>query len=358
VKVPPLVARGAGRGRDYHPLWQLTMARVREYAREPDAVFWTFFFPVLLAVALGLAFRNRGEEPVYVAVLRGPGADSVARVLERTPGLHASVLPEDSARLALRRGAVALVLARTAAGYTFGYDPTRPESRLARLVSEDALQRAAGRTDPVATTSAPVRERGSRYIDFLIPGLIGFNLLSTGLWGVGFTVVQMRKEQLLKRLAATPLRRWHFLFSFMLARLFFLAIELLIILGFAVFVFDVPIYGSLLALAGTAVLGAFAFTALGLLIASRARTIEGVQGLMNLASLPMWVLSGVFFSTERFPALMQPLIAALPLTAAVDALRGIMLDGTPVVGLVGELALLAGWGAAALAIALPVFRWR
>jgi len=334
------------------------MARVREYAREPDAVFWTFFFPVILAVALGLAFRNRGEDPVYVAVLRVPGADSVAQLLERTPGMHASVLPDDSAALALRRGDVALVLVRTAAGYTYRYDPTRPESRIARLVSDNALQQAAGRTDPVPTSVQQVREPGSRYIDFLIPGLIGFNLLSTGLWGVGFTVVQMRKEQLLKRLASTPLRRTHFLFSFMIARLFFLAIELAIILSFAVFVFRVPIHGSLLSLLGTAVLGAFAFTALGLLIASRARTIEGVQGLMNLASLPMWVLSGVFFSTERFPALMQPVIAALPLTAAVDALRAIMLDGAPLTGFAGELALLFGWGALSLAVALPIFRWR
>jgi ABC-type polysaccharide/polyol phosphate export permease len=343
---------------DHHPLWQLTMARVREFGREPDAVFWTFFFPIILAVALGLAFRNRGEDPVYVAVRQGAGADSVAALLARSPGVHARVLPDDSAALALRRGDVALVLVPDSGGYTFRYDPTRPESRIARLVSENALQRAAGRTDPVRVRVAQVREPGSRYIDFLIPGLIGFNLLSTGLWGVGFTVVQMRKDQLLKRLAATPVRRSHFLLSFLVSRLFFLAFELLIILGFAVFVFRVPVHGSLLALLLTAVLGAFAFTALGLLIASRARTIESVQGLMNLASLPMWVLSGVFFSTERFPALMQPVIAALPLTAAVDALRAIMLDGASLPGFAGELALLGGWGVLCLGVALPIFRWR
>ncbi|NJD09544.1 MAG: ABC transporter permease [Gemmatimonadetes bacterium] len=346
------------RRRDYHPLWQLTLARFREFLREPDAVFWTFFFPILLAVALGLAFRNRGEDPVYVALLRQPGADSIARLLERTPGLHARVLPADSAALALRRGSVALVIGRQDGRYTFRYDPSRPESRIARLVSEDALQRAAGRTDPVATTAEQVREPGSRYIDFLIPGLIGFNLLSTGLWGVGFTVVQMRKEQLLKRLFSTPLRRPHFLLSFMFARLFFLAAELALVLSFAYLVFHVPVRGSLFAFAFLAVLGAFCFTSLGLLIASRSRTLEGVQGLMNLASLPMWVLSGVFFSTERFPALMQPLIAALPLTACVDALRAVMIDGAALLSQAGEIGVLAAWGVVCLGIALPIFRWR
>jgi ABC-type multidrug transport system permease subunit len=358
--VPVLAPDPAARARryHYHPLWQLTLARFREFLREPDAVFWTFFFPIMLAVALGLAFRNRGEDPVYVAVARAPGADSVARVLGETPGMHVRVLSRDSAALALRRGEVALVLGWTNGTVTFRYDPTRPESRIARLVSDDALQQAAGRTDPLHTAAEQVREPGSRYIDFLIPGLIGFNLLSTGLWGVGFTVVQMRKDQLLKRLFSTPLRRPHFLLSFMLSRLFFLGVELVIILGFAVLVFHVPIRGSPLVLLLLAVLGAFSFTALGLLIASRARTIESVQGLMNLASLPMWVLSGVFFSTERFPAIMQPAIEVLPLTAAVDALRAVMLDGASLPALAGEVGLLAGWGLLCLAVALPVFRWR
>jgi ABC-type multidrug transport system permease subunit len=354
----PARSSDTGRRRDYHPLWQLTLARFREFSREPDAVFWTFFFPILLAIALGLAFRNRGEDPVYVAVLRAAGADSIAQLLEQTPGLHARVLPEDSAALALRRGDVALVLSRTDRGFTFRYDPTRPESRIARMVSDDALQRAAGRTDPVATQVQQVREPGSRYVDFLIPGLIGFNLLSTGLWGAGYTVVQMRKEQLLKRLFSTPLRRPHFLLSFLFSRLFFLGAELLLILGFAALVFHVPIHGSLLTLLLIAVLGAFSFTALGLLIASRVRTVEALSGLMNLASMPMWVLSGVFFSTERFPSLMQPVIAALPLTAAVDALRAVMLDGASLVSQAGEIALLAGWGVLCLAVALPIFRWR
>lgn len=357
--MPVLSPRSESVGRrTLHPLRELTVARLREFLREPEAVFWTFFFPILLAVALGLAFRNRGEEPVYVGVLAGPRADSVARVLERTPGVHASVLTEDSAALALRRGDVGLVVSAVPDGFRFRFDPTRPESRLARLIADDALQVGAGRTDPVATRAEPVSERGSRYIDFLIPGLIGLNLLSTGLWGVGYTVVQMRKEQLLKRYVSTPMRRSDFLLSFVLARLVFLAVEIAVILGFAILVFGVPILGPLSALLVLAMLGGFAFTALGLLIASRSRTTEGVQGWMNLVSVPMWVLSGVFFSSEHFPAVMQPAIAALPLTAAVDAMRAIMLEGAGLLGVAGEVAVLTAWGMACVAIALPIFRWR
>jgi ABC-type polysaccharide/polyol phosphate export permease len=357
--MPVLTPRSQTVGRrTLHPLRELTLARVREFLREPEAVFWTFFFPIVIASALGLAFRNRGEAPVYVAVLEGPTADSVATLLGRTPGLHARVLSPDSAALALRRGSVGLVLVAAEGGYRFRFDPTRPESRIARMVADDALQAAAGRRDPVATRPEPVRERGSRYIDFLVPGLIGFNLLSTGLWSVGFTVVQMRKEQLLKRFISTPLRRTDFLLSFGLARLIFLLFELAAILLFARFVFGVPFRGPLLALIAVAMLGGFTFTALGVLLASRSRTTEGISGLMNLATVPMWVLSGVFFSSENFPDAMQPAIAALPLTAAVDALRAIMLEGAGLLAVAGEVAIMAAWGVLCLAIALPIFRWR
>src|SRR5690606_4879844 len=148
------------------------------------------------------------------------------------------------------------------------------DARHARLVVDDVLQRAAGRTDSRAVTDVLITEKGSRYIDFLIPGLIGLNLLSTGLWGVGYTVVKMRMDRLLKRFATTPVRRSDFLLSFMLGRLGFLGFELLLVLGFAWIAFRVPVRGSILTLAFTATLGAFSFTGLGLLVASRAQTTE------------------------------------------------------------------------------------
>jgi ABC transporter DrrB family efflux protein len=258
----------------------------------------------------------------------------------------------------LRHGRVDLVVVPGLEGFEYRFDASRTESRVARLAVDDALQRAAGRVDPWPTHDIDVQERGSRYIDFLIPGLLGLNLLSTGLWGVGYMVVRMRKDRLLKRYSASPIPRGRFLLGFMLGRLVFLAAELPLLLGFAWLVFRVPVRGSLVLLAGLAVLGAFAFTGVGLLIASRARTTEAVTGLMNLASLPMWILSGVFFSADNFPDAMQPFIDALPLTALVDAMRGVMLDGATLASIGGEVAIVAAWGILSLLLAVRIFRWQ
>ncbi len=343
---------------DRSPLAQLTLAWVRESVREPEAVFWTFVFPILLALALGIAFRRGTPEIARAAVVAGADAAVVFDALRSHGGIEVRVMSADSAQAALRRGDVLVVVTPGPETYEFRYDPTRDDARAARFAVDDALQRAAGRIDPLPTHDVLVEERGSRYIDFLIPGLIGLNLLSTGLWGVGYMVVRMRKDKLLKRYSASPIPRGRFLLGFMLGRLVFLAGELPLLLGFAWLVFGVPIRGSLLLLVSLAVLGAFAFTGFGLLIASRARTTEAVTGLMNLASLPMWILSGVFFSADNFPDAMQPFIALLPLTAVVDAMRGVMLEGLTLPGVGSEVAIAAAWGVLSLVVAVRVFRWQ
>ncbi|MGH7474777.1 MAG: ABC transporter permease [Longimicrobiales bacterium] len=346
---------------DRSSLTQLTLMRVREFAREPEAVFWTFFFPVVMALALGVAFRNRGPAPVSVGVVASGVAalpDSVVAAMEAAPALRVRRLLAGEAERELARGDVALVVLAEGSGYTYRYDRAREESRLARLLADDVLQREAGRVDPLRVRERPVEERGSRYIDFLIPGLIGLNLLSTGLWGVGYTVVRLRSGQLLKRFMATPMRRTEFLLSFVLGRLVFLGLELAVLLGFAWLAFDVASRGSLLAVLVICVLGAFSFTAFGLLVSSRARTTEAVSGLMNLAAVPMWILSGVFFSADNFPDAMQPFIQALPLTAFLNALRAVMLEGQALSGTGAWLALVIGWGVATGAAALAIFRWR
>ena len=241
---------------------------------------------------------------------------------------------------------------------SYAYDPTQPESRTARLAVDAALQRAAGRTDAFAPGRSEVTEAGSRYVDFLVPGLLGMNLMGTGMWGIGFSLVVARNGNLLKRLVAAPARRSHLLGAQLTSRLIFLIPEAGALLLFAFFVLGVPMRGSILLLIAVSLLGALAFSGLGLLTAARPRTIEGVSGVMNLVMVPMWVFSGIFFSTERFPAAIQPFIQALPLTALNDALRGVMLEGTGLMALLPELALLAVWGTVSFAVALKIFRWQ
>lgn len=339
------------------PLVQLTRARVVEFLREPEALFWVFIFPVLLTIALGVAFRNQPPEPVPVGVESGSRAEARHAALEASERVDAEILDREAARAELRTGKIALVVLDTEPP-TYWFDPTRPESRLARLETDAALQRAAGRTDPIAPAELEMTEKGSRYVDFLVPGLLGMNLMGTGMWSVGFSLVQQRSGKLLKLFVAAPMRRWQLLAAQILARLVFLALEVAILVGFAVLVLDVPLVGSVAMLAATAALGALAFVGIGLLVAARPKTIEGVSGLMNFAMFPGWIFSGVFFSTERFPDAAQPLIQALPLTALNDALRGVMLDGAPLAALAPELAILAAWGGVCYLAALKLFRWQ
>ncbi len=350
-----------------HPLVELTRARLLEFLREPEAVFWVFVFPVLLALALGIAFRAKPPDKLRAAVERdASGAPSLLATLRSSPDLVVIELAPAEAAQALRIGKVDVVVGATAdpaggrglVGVTYRYDTTRAEGRAARLAVDDALQRALGRPDRLDVREERVAQPGNRYIDFLIPGLIGLNLMGSGMWGLGFAVVQARTRKLLKRFAATPMRRSHYLLSFMLSRLVGLVLEVAVVVGFGWLLFGVAVRGSLVALAVVSLFGALTFAGLGLLVAARPRTVEGVSGWMNLVQLPMWLFSGTFFSYERFPEVVQPVIRTLPLTALNDALRAIINEGSPLVASWPALLVMAAWGAVSFAVALRLFRWQ
>jgi ABC transporter DrrB family efflux protein len=329
---------------------------VLEFIREPEAIFWVFVFPVLMALGLGIAFRNRPVESLRVAVQEGRGAVELAASLDSFPELRALVLEPERAHNELRTGKIALVVI-PGDSLTYVLDPTRSESQLARRAVDDAVQRTAGRADPVAAGERHLTDPGSRYIDFLIPGLLGLNLMGSGMWGIGFNIVQARRKKLLKRLLATPMRKSEYLLSYVLSRFVFMILEVAALVGFGWLVFDVRVHGSILDLLIVSVVGALAFAGLGMLTASRAKTLEGVSGIMNLVMMPMWIFSGVFFSYTRFPDALQPVIKALPLTPLLDALRSVMIDGAPLTANLGRLAVVGLWGGLSFAAALKVFRW-
>jgi ABC-type multidrug transport system permease subunit len=341
------------------PLWQLTLARLREFYREPAALFWVYGFPLVLALALGLAFREQPVAPAPVDVQADPGAEELVKKLAADPGLKVAVHDAAAAKQRLRTSKTDLVVVPGSGGTAaeFVYDATRAEGVLARNAVDRALLRAATPNFP-APPERTVSEPGSRYIDFLIPGLIGINLLAGGLFGVGFAVGDLRVRKLLKRFAATPMRRSDFLVSLMLSRLLFTLIDVLLLLGFAYLAFDIRVRGNPLALAVLIAAGGAAFAGLGLLIGSRARTLETVAGLVNALMLPMYVLSGVFFSASRFPDEIQPFIRLLPLTAVNDGLRAVMNDGAGFEALGFPLLVVAVWGGLSFAAALRIFRWR
>ncbi len=339
------------------PLIEMTVARTKQFLREPEAVFWVFVFPVLLALALGFAFREKAPDRIPVGVAEGPGAKGAFAALSGSPVLLPKLLSPEAGREALRAGRIS-ILVDAGPPLVFRLDPTRPDARAARLEAADALERAAGRRDPLEIAEERVAEPGGRYIDFLIPGILGMNIMGTGVWSLAFSVVTARTRNLLKRFLATPMRKSDYLVSQMLSRFVFLVFEVAVLVAFGWLVFGVGVRGSMLLFSFLCLLGAFSFAGLGLLVGARPTTIEGVSGIANLVLFPMWILSGVFFSYERFPAGAIPLIRALPLTALNDALRAVMNDGAGLAAILPQLALLAAWGLGSFVLALKIFRWK
>ncbi len=358
-------ASGRGEGERRHVRWAgyryLLWVRVLELKREPEVVFWVFVFPLLLAAGLGIAFRNKPADVSSVVVIAGDGAQKTVALLQSSPqhgSIRASILDREAALKGFQFGKFDIAIEPMADGsYVYHYDPSRPESVLSRSEVDAALQSAAGRKDVIATSTKASSEPGSRYIDFLIPGLLGMNLMNSGMWGVGFALVEMRQRKLLKRFVATPMRRSDFLLALTSSRLVLMVIEVGLLLSFGVLVFHMRVQGSIGSVVALGALGAVAFGGLGLLTACRAQKIESVSGLINLVMMPMWIFSGVFFSYERFPAMAQPFIKALPLTALNDALRATIIEGATLASQSERLLVLAVWGGVSFVLALKWFRW-
>jgi ABC-2 type transport system permease protein len=339
---------------EHSSLFQLTRIRFLLVWREPEAIFWIFIFPILLAVGLGIAFRDRPPDVLPVAATSA----QLTRALSADKGLRVTQMDQAAGKHALDTGMILLLASEQASEVAYEFDDTNPDARTARLLADRAIQVAAGQHEAVSTKNDLIHETGSRYIDFVVPGLLGMNLMGSAIWGLGFAIVEARQKKLLKRMVASPMPRWQYLAAFVLSRLAMLVVEVVAFLGFAGLVFGVPFRGSLLELAFLCVLTSMAFSALGLLISSRARTMEAASGLMNLVMLPMWILSGVFFSASRFPAVIQPLVRALPLTAANEAFRANMLQCVGLNYLVPQVGILVLWLIVPFAVSLRIFRWR
>jgi ABC-2 type transport system permease protein len=340
---------------------QIFLTRLREFYREPEVIFWVYGFPLLLAVGLGIAFSNRQPEPAIIDIQR---TDDVARDEElakelKDAGLVIEIHDKDECERRRMTGRTSLFIVPTEKGYDYVYDETQPESRTAYFQVDDAIVRWRARSavnwDIEKKSKA---EPGNRYIDFVLPGLIGMNLMGGGLWGVGFVIVDMRVRKLLKRLLATPMKRSSFLLAILSARMTLMLPEMVLLVLAGRLIFGVPMRGSFITLGLVILVGASAFSGIGLLLACRSDKTETISGLMNLVMLPMWLLSGVFFSSKRFPDAVQPIIQALPLTQLNNALREVMLDGASVWEVGWRLLILAGFAVVCFTLALRWFKWQ
>jgi ABC-type multidrug transport system permease subunit len=362
-----------------NPLAQLILSRVREFLREPAAIFWVYGFPLVLALILGTAFRNRPVEAIKIDVVTTDATRTEAEQLaerwrEKDPRLKVELHPEEEALDRLRTAKTSLVLTPDPAAparYRVVTDDNQPGSVLAKAAVDTLTLREANPSAAVPEAVQMAEASGGRYIDFLFPGLIGTNLMGGGLFGVGFLIVDMRVRKLLKRYLATPMKKSDFMLSIMLSRLLFVFTEIGVMLAAAhIPYFGVTVHGNWVVLLLLIVLGGGCFSGIGLLVASRVRTLETASGLMNAFMLPQWLVSGVFFSADTFPAFLQPLIKLLPLTALNNGLRAVINDGGGFEALVlppggqwhdvlfSPLVVLGAWGGIGFVGAIKLFKWR
>ena len=345
-----------------HPIYRITQTRLKEFIRRPEAVFWVYFFPLLMVFVLGIAFRNQTREVFPVDVIAGPQAQRIKQYLDDSPQIEATIFERDIIQARLRTGKTTMAVSAADTdelpeiGYWF--DPQRPSADHVKTIVDSKLQRSMGRADVFTASQTVFDQPGGTFVDFLVPGLLGISLMSGGMWGVGFAIVDMRIRKLLKRYMATPMRRSDFLISMLLSRLVFMIPQVLLLIVFAYFLFDYRVYGSYSAVVFLVLLGAVEFAAIGLIVGARAQTLETASGLMNLVMLPMWTLCGAFFAYERFPELFHPLIRLLPLTPIVDSLRGVMMEGETLLQQWPEMLVMVSWTIIPFVVAMSIFRWR
>jgi ABC-2 type transport system permease protein len=341
-----------------HPIIEITIARLKEFYREPGALFWVFVFPVFMAVVLGIAFGQRPPSKPKIAVVDTAPDKWVLPALGND-AVDATEMTEEEARLALKKGSLDLILKTEVNGeVTYIYDATLAESRIAKLTADHVLNRVETNAPRLRSTDVTPKRPGTRYIDFLIPGLIGLNIMGGSMWGVGYALVLARKHKVLRRLAATPMRRSHFLIGYMLFRVIFLSFELAALLIFGYFAFDVIIQGSVIVVIALGLLGALAFTGMGLMVAARIESLEAANGWLNFIMLPSWLLSGAFFSYTRFPEFLHSFIQLLPLTALNDGVRMVYNEGASLIDVSHQILVLVGWGIISFVVALRIFRWQ
>jgi ABC-type multidrug transport system permease subunit len=341
------------------PILQLLLLQWRAFYREPGLLFWALVFPILLSGLLGLAYARKKPAPLPIVLcVESPeeahSLASLAASLTPDPRLETLILPRAAAELQLKRGKAVLAVNSPADAQARRYllDSTNPEAELALLHARAWL---SGQKSPEDTL--PLDTRGGRYIDFLMPGLLAFSVINSCLWGVAWTLIDYRKKKFMRRMVATPMSRFDFFAALLLGRLVLITVEGGVLLLFAWGVFGFGIQGQAGAFALTMASGVLAFFGLGCLIASRTSNSEVGAGLINATTMPMMLVSGIFFSYERFPAFLQPILRLFPPTMMVDTLRAIANEGADLSRAWPACIALGLMGVFCLGLTSRIFRW-
>jgi ABC-2 type transport system permease protein len=341
-------------------LINLILVNFKTFFREPAILFWAVFFPIILAWVLGVAFSNKGESlrTVYVTGDSAiPEKISGEKVLGQETGnvyrIRFQKASEPEAIRAVKRGLITLFIEVKADSLIYHFDPLNSDAQLTHLI----LERSFADVRASNTSIDPLKTTGTRYVDFLIPGMIALGIMNSCIWGIGWSLVESRMKKLLRRIVATPLNKTIFFSSQMITRIILGIFEITLLIAFSYFFFGTRITGSIPALVVVFLAGVFAFAGIAILMASRTSNTEVANGLVNAVTLPMMILSGVFFNYHNFPDWAIPIIQALPLTLVADSIRSIFIEGADLMEVLRPVLVLCAIGLVAFSAGLRVFKW-
>jgi ABC-type multidrug transport system permease subunit len=358
-----------------HPFFILTISHLKEFVREPGAMFWSFGFPILMAIGLGLAFSGKKEITHGVAVIASsdqkdvlvrntffggyaPTDTIIEKRFENENGntryiFH--ITSWENAERMMKRGVITSILTEGENRITYHYDPLNPEGELIQIQIANFFR--SGNLGQDTGSIKPLKTPGMRYIDFLIPGLMTMGVMMSVMWGVCYSLIEKRSKKLLRRMVATPMRKTDFMTSYWASRLILTLFDTVVLLTFAYYFFEVTIQGSISALILMFLAGNIAFFGLAILISSRTANTQVGNGLISLITTPMMVVSGIFFSYQNFPPWAVKVIQVLPLTKFTDEVRGIINEGAGIIDVLDGVAVLGIFGIITFFVGLRVYKW-
>lgn len=362
-------------------LLQLISIRFKEFLREPAVLFWSILFPILMAWGLGSAFSDKGETMQQVALIESElnkntrlrdffdGIEAVKsevtgyfnlekKIGEKKAGITNYKFircDKDEAMTLLKKGIISLIVEEDTDTIIYHFDPLNPEAKLNYMLISGAIN---NKGQDIKNESIKVLDKiGTRYVDFLIPGLIAMGVMMSIMWGVSYSLIDKRNKKLLRRMVATPMKKSNFLGSHFITRTLLSFIEAGLLFLFAYFYFGTYIQGNILA--GMVVLfaGIVGFTGLAILVSSRTANTQVGNGLINLVVMPMMVLSGIFFNYHNFPEWTIGIIQKFPLTMLADSLRSIFIEGSGFKENYNNIITLLIYGLTSFFVGLKMFKW-
>lgn len=368
-------------------LWILTLSLLREITREPGVLFWGILFPILMTLGLGLAFSKKADVVRKVAIIPSENItynDSSNLTIFLNDLCEKNISPEqedyrwkleirddklgntaflfyamtwEESMVLLKRGTVNLIIKEEEGKTEYHFDPLNGDAELIYLKLSGII--SSGKLIPAGRTTEirPLTLTGTRYIDFLVPGLITMGVMMSSMWGISYGIIEKRSKKLLRRLVATPMKKSHFLIALITVRITMNFIEAIVLLLFALIAFNMTIQGSIPAMILMFLAGNIAFAGIAVFVSSHTSNTEVGNGLINFVVMPMMVLSGIFFSYHNFPDWSIPVIEKLPLTMMTDGIRSIFNEGAGFSEVTIPVIILTATGALFFGVGLKIFKW-